>query len=154
MRNFSTLSEEEPLSFQLAPSTPGHSWAVSHRLFTELGSHSHRLRPRPPTRTSSHPGGKGRGGGGGLRSDPEQTLSNVPAWPGPGHLQGRDTSPGDLPTVTLPGGSPIPSMYIGLGLSTPWAQPPALCTGPTSIRCPCPPGQGCPGRPSGHVHRL
>lgn len=48
MRNFSTSSEEGPLSFQPAPSTPGHSWAVSHQLFTELGSHSHRRRPRPP----------------------------------------------------------------------------------------------------------
>lgn len=96
MRNFSMLSEEGPLSFQPAPSTPGHSWAVSHQLFTELGSHSHRRRPRPP------PVGKGRAGG--LRWT-KQTLRDLPAWPGLQRLP-RDASPGDLPTVMSPGRAP------------------------------------------------
>lgn len=90
------LSEEGPLSFQPAPSTPGHSWAVSHQLFTEPGSHSHRRRPRPP------PVGKGRAGG--LRWT-KQTLRDLPAWLGLQRLP-KDASPGDLPTVMSPGRAP------------------------------------------------
>lgn len=113
MRNFSTSSEEGPLSFQPAPSTPGHSWAVSHQLFTELGSHSHRRRPRPP------PVGKeGQGACAG------------PSRPSGTHQPGLDPSafPGRLPW------GPAHRDVTG------WA-PRAQDAHGTGARHPCPPGR-------------
>lgn len=87
MRNFSTSSEEGPLSFQPAPSTPGHSWAVSHQLFTELGSHSHRRRPRPPP--------VGKEGQGACAGPSRPSGTRQPGWD-------PSAFPGALPLGTCP----------------------------------------------------